>query len=118
MKMETLALNCPSGGGCGLGFTQDTNTIYGGSGVLPSFELPASLPLNGSSPVVPITNGFLFVVAPFGVSVTGNFVDAGTAAPLATPLPAAFPLFGTALVGLGGFGWLKRRGKVSRPPRG
>jgi hypothetical protein len=28
------------------------------------------------------------------------------------PLPAAFPLFGSALAGLGGFGWLKRR-KVS-----
>jgi hypothetical protein len=32
----------------------------------------------------------------------------------AAPLPAAFPLFGTALAGLGGFGWLRRkRGKVS-----
>ena len=32
------------------------------------------------------------------------------------PLPAAFPLFGTALAGLAGVGWLKRR-KVSRNPR-
>jgi hypothetical protein len=32
---------------------------------------------------------------------------------LATPLPAALPLFGSALAGLGGFGWLRRRGKVS-----
>jgi hypothetical protein len=31
---------------------------------------------------------------------------------LATPLPAALPLFGSAFAGLGGIGWLKRR-KVS-----
>ena len=30
-----------------------------------------------------------------------------------TPIPAAFPLFASALAGLGGFGWLNRRGKVS-----
>ena len=35
-----------------------------------------------------------------------------------TPLPPTLPLFGTALAGLGGFGWLKRRGKVSRTGRG
>jgi hypothetical protein len=34
------------------------------------------------------------------------------------PLPAAFSLFGSALAGLGGFGWWKRRGKVSRAVRG
>lgn len=34
--------------------------------------------------------------------------------PSPVPLPAALPLFGSALAGLGGFGWLKRRGKVSR----
>jgi hypothetical protein len=33
----------------------------------------------------------------------------------AVPLPAAFPLFGSALAGLGGAGWWKRR-KVSRKP--
>jgi hypothetical protein len=30
------------------------------------------------------------------------------------PLPAALPLFGTALAGLGGAGWIKRRRKFSR----
>src|SRR3954469_3684111 len=33
---------------------------------------------------------------------------------IATPLPAALPLLGTALAGLGGAGWLKKRRKVSR----
>jgi hypothetical protein len=33
-------------------------------------------------------------------------VAAAAAAFSATPLPAAMPLFGTALAGLGGFGWL------------
>ena len=32
---------------------------------------------------------------------------------VATPVPAALPLFGTALAGLGGVGWFRRRGKVS-----
>lgn len=31
--------------------------------------------------------------------------------PSPVPLPAALPLFGSALAGLGGFGWLKRRGR-------
>jgi hypothetical protein len=35
-----------------------------------------------------------------------------TASPV--PLPAALPLFGTALAGLAGVGWF-RRGKVSQP---
>jgi hypothetical protein len=30
------------------------------------------------------------------------------------PLPTAFLLFASALAGVGGFGWLKRRGKVSK----
>jgi hypothetical protein len=30
-----------------------------------------------------------------------------------TPLPAALPLFASAMAGLGGVGWLRRRGKVS-----
>lgn len=33
---------------------------------------------------------------------------------IATPLPAALSMFGTALAGLGGAGWWKRRRKVSR----
>jgi hypothetical protein len=33
-------------------------------------------------------------------------------------IAAAFPLFASALAGLSGFGWLKRRGKVSRTGRG
>ena len=33
------------------------------------------------------------------------------------PLPAAFPLFGSALAGLGGFGWWKRRGRFGASAR-
>jgi len=40
------------------------------------------------------------------------FLQGGLVPPV--PIPAALPLFGTALVGLGGAGWYRRRGKVSR----
>jgi hypothetical protein len=38
-----------------------------------------------------------------------NYTPLGGAAVSAAPLPAALPLFGAALVGLGIFGWRKRR---------
>jgi hypothetical protein len=49
----------------------------------------------------------------FGDGYTNPGVGEFSCGVAATPLPAALPLFGTALVGLGGVGWFRRRGKVS-----
>jgi hypothetical protein len=54
-------------------------------------------------------------------AINGTVATAGTVSCVsgcdvsAVPLPAAFPLFGSALAGLGGVGWWKKRGKVSHP---
>jgi len=56
----------------------------------------------------------LFTSSKFGfvnLQLQGQLVEA----PVSTvPLPAALPLFGTALAGLGGVGWTKKRRRVSR----
>jgi hypothetical protein len=102
-----LALNCLVQGQCGL-TVSNNNTVSAGSPTLPLFTLTAPYSLDGSTPVMPGT-GFLFVIASFGTSDTGAFVEARTIPPpvpavSAVPLPAALPLFGTALAGLGSFG--------------
>jgi len=89
--------------------------------------------LNGA-PVFAITNAVAFPPT----LVTENFIASGASTTLtfaganapsfyylqnvsfgtpdsvaATPLPAALPLFGTALAGLGSAGWMKRRRKLA-----
>jgi hypothetical protein len=64
-----------------------------------------------------VPNIFLNGVPPTGGTITTQFcVDNSCGAISAVPLPAALPLFASALAGLGGVGWLKKRGKVSRKP--
>jgi hypothetical protein len=112
-----LTGTCKNGSMCGLGFSNSTLTLDAPTaGPLALFALTAPYPLDGSVPVMAGTNGFLWVNAPFGTVATGSFVEKGVVVtpPSPVPLPATFPLFGTALAGLGGFGWLRRkRGKVS-----
>jgi hypothetical protein len=87
--------------------------------------------VNGSSTVFPGLYSFSVNTGTFpnlnfsdfmfsGQQAVGGTVTAcpSSGACAVTPLPAAFPLFGSALAGLGGFGWLTRRGKVSRTQRG
>jgi hypothetical protein len=99
---------------CSLFFSPDTGrgpigpvNIYAVLAELPNSLTPADFFLNGT-----ITNGFTDGIP--GVSGSVSCVD-GCPAVSAVPLPSTLPLFGTALAGLGGVGWIKRRrGKVSR----
>ncbi len=73
-------------------------------------DLPNYLTVSDFSPVTSLNslnNGIP------GVAGTVSCVS-GCGDVSAVPLPAAFPLFASALAGLGGVGWWKRRGKVSR----
>jgi hypothetical protein len=70
-----------------------------------------------TTPTLSLSNSIFFIKDP-RVQAEGTLNGELIKAPVSpVPLPAAFPLFGSALAGLGGFGWLKRRGKVSRPDR-
>jgi hypothetical protein len=58
-------------------------------------------------------SGFLDCRGPQCVGGSGGSVTILSDTLVATPLPTALRLFGTALAGLCGVGWIKRRGKVS-----
>jgi hypothetical protein len=81
-----LADNCCGGLIPGSGATFSDNTISLSSAVLPLFTLTALKPLDGSSPIMP-GSGFAFVIAPFGTSTTGAFVEAKTLPPPPPPSP-------------------------------
>jgi hypothetical protein len=91
----------------------NNNTISLGAIASGVFTLTAPQPLDGSVPIMSGTNGFLYVFAPNGTSATGAFVEGKTIQtppPQAyAPLPDALPLFGTALLALGGFAWRSRQ---------
>jgi hypothetical protein len=85
--------------------------------LLPGDPTPLHLGLSDGLPPDPTYQNFLLgglatLSTPNGGTVTV------TSETLATPLPAAFPLFGSALAGLGGVGWIrKKRVKVSHNRR-
>jgi hypothetical protein len=94
----TIGIFIPSGGTVALYFL-GLNTNY-----LPPNPTFANFLLGG----IPATGGTVTVLSE---TCHGGGVCSSVSA---VPLPAAFPLFASALAGVGGFGWLKRRGKVSQ----
>jgi hypothetical protein len=109
----------------------DSNLSLNGNPVGAPFNVQNAFPYNGTTVQVfiPNTPPLNFIV--LGVNsnylppnptfanflLNGSHATGGTVRVnseiLATPLPAALPLFGTAIAGLGGAGWWKRR-KESR----
>jgi hypothetical protein len=79
------------------------------------FVGPNNIPIGGFSPTYLLVSGWPTIFDPtLTVIPLSGSLDYGGRIP-ETPLPPALPLFGTALAGLGGFGWLKhRRGGPSR----
>jgi hypothetical protein len=76
---------------------------------LPNTVLPFLLS-SPSLPPNPTYDYFLLAGLPGSISEpTGGTVTVTSETPPLVPLPAALPLFGTALAGLAGFGWIKRR---------
>jgi hypothetical protein len=104
-----------------------TVNSFNGSAYVPSSTFPLSfayIPLSLSPDMVIFSDEFILYLAGVNthrpqfaefIAAEGGTIDGTLTVTTvsATPLPAALPLFGTALAGLGGAGWIRRRGKVS-----